>query len=135
MAIFHLTQRTSILPLSALNTDRKPSNCTEFFIVTYFILRSTYFQPPTHKGPSENSLICSTPHVCDQVCEVAGEVELSTLSNGSLEMKSLTLQVSVNWHLRRCLRTFQQGLNDNGTEFKDSVPSNQSPFGRILLLL
>ena len=79
--------------------------------------------------------LSATPHVWDQVCEVAGEVDLSTLSNGSLEMKSLTLQVSVNWHLRRCLRTFQQGLNDNGTEFQDSVPSNQSPFGTILLLL
>ena len=92
-----------------------------FYMVTDLTPRSTSFQPPTHKGPSENSLLCSTTHVCDQVCEVAGEVDLSTLSNGSLEMKSLTLQVSVNWHLRRCLRTFQQGLNDNGTEFKDSV--------------
>ena len=110
-------------------------NSTAFYMVTDVTPRSTSFQPPTHKGPSENSLLCSTTHVCDQVCEVAGEVELSTLSNGSLEMKSLTLQVSVNWHLRRCLRTFQQGLNDNGTEFKDSVPSNQSPFGTILLLL
>ena len=101
-------------------TDNHPI-CTVFYMVTDLTLRSTSFQPPTHKGPSENSLLCSTTHVCDQVCEVAGEVELSTLSNGSLEMKSLTLQVSVNWHLRRCLRTFQQGLNDNGTEFKDSV--------------
>ena len=92
-----------------------------FYMVTDLTPRSTSFQPPTHKGPSENSLLCSTTHVCDQVCEVAGEVDLSTLSNGSLEMKSLTLQVSVNWHLRRCLRTFQQGLNDNGTEFKHSV--------------
>ena len=50
-------------------------------------------------------------------------------------MKSLTLHVSVNWHLSRGLSTLQQGLNDNGTEFKDSVPSNQSPFGTILLLL
>ncbi len=38
-------------------------------------------------------------------------------------MKSLTLHVSVNWHLRRGLSTLQQGLNDNATEFKDSVPS------------
>jgi hypothetical protein len=50
-------------------------------------------------------------------------------------MKSLTLHVSVNRHLSRGLSTLQQGLNDNGTEFKDSVPSNQSPFGTILLLL
>ena len=71
----------------------------------------------------------------DQVCEVAGEVDLSTLSKASWEMKSLPLHVSVNWHLRRGLSTFQHGLNDNGTEFKDSVPSNQSPFGTILLLL
>ena len=73
--------------------------------------------------------------MCDQVCEVAGELVLSILSKGSWEMKSLTLHVSVNWHLRRGLSTLQQGLNDNGTEFKDSVPSNQSPFGTILLLL
>ena len=50
-------------------------------------------------------------------------------------MKSLTLHVSVNWHLRRGLSTLQQGLNDNGTEFKDSGTENQSPFGTILLLL
>ena len=106
-----------------------------FYMVTDLTPRSTSFQPPTHKGPSENSLLCSTTHVCDQVCEVAGEVDLSTLSNGSLEMKSLTLQVSVNWHLRRGLSTLQQGLNDNATDFKYSVPSNQSPFGTIRLLL
>ena len=87
-------------------------------MATYFILRSTHFQPPTHKGPSENSLICSTTHVF----EVAGEVDLSTLSKGSWEMKSLTLHVSVKWHLRRGLSTLQQGLNDSRTEFKDSVP-------------
>ena len=104
-------------------------------MATYFILRSTHFQPPTHKGPSENSLICSTPHVCDQVCEVAGEVDLSTLSKGRWDMKSRTLHVSVKWHLRRGLSTLQQGLNDNATDFKYSVPSNQSPFGTILLLL
>ncbi len=102
-------------------TDNHPI-CTAFYMVTDLTPRSTSFQPPTHKGPSENSLLCSTPHVWDQVCEVAGEVDLSTLSKGSLEMKSLTLHVSVNWHLRRGLSTFQQGLNDNGTEFKDSVP-------------
>ena len=50
-------------------------------------------------------------------------------------MKSLTLHVSVTWHLRRGLSTLQQGLNDNGTEFKDSVTEKQSPFGTILLLL
>jgi len=37
-------------------------------------------------------------------------------------MKSVTLHVSVNWHLRRCLSTLEQGLNDNRTEFKDSCP-------------
>ena len=79
--------------------------------------------------------LSATPHVWDQVCEVAGEVDLSTLSKGSWEMKSLTLHVSVTWHLRRGPSTLQQGLNDNGTEVKDSVPSNQSPFGTILLLL
>ena len=42
--------------------------CTEFFMATYLILRSTHFQPPTHKGPSENSLLCST----SPVFEVAG---------------------------------------------------------------
>ena len=30
-------------------------------MVTDLTLRSTSFQPPTHKGPSENSLICCTP--------------------------------------------------------------------------
>ena len=66
---------------------------------------------------------------------MAGEVDLSTLSNGSWEMKSLPLHVSVKWHVRKGLSTLQQGLNDNATQFKDSVPSNQSPFGTILLLL
>ena len=63
-------------------TDNHPI-CTVFYMVTNLTLRSTSFQPPTHKGPSENSLLCSTPHVWDQVCEVAGEVDLSTLSKGS----------------------------------------------------
>ena len=58
----------------------------------------------------------------DQVCEVASEVDLLTLSKESWEMKSVTLHVSVNWHLRRCLSTLEQGLNDNRTEFKDSCP-------------
>ena len=49
-----------------------------FYMVTDLTPRSTSVQPPTHKGPSENSLLCSTPHVWDQVCEVAGEVDLST---------------------------------------------------------
>ena len=87
-------------------------------MVTDLTPRSTSFQPPTHKGPSENSLLCSTSPVFD----VAGEVDLSTLSKGSWEMKSLTLHVSVKWHLRRGPSTLQQGLNDSGTEFKDSVP-------------
>ena len=84
--------------------------------------RSTSFPPPTHKGPSENSLICSTPHVWDQVCEVAAEVDLSTLSKGNWEMKSLTLHVSVNWHLRRALSTLQQGLNANGQSARIRSP-------------
>ena len=50
-------------------------------------------------------------------------------------MKSLPPHVSVNWHVRRGLSTLQQGLSDNATEVKDSVPYNQSPFGTILLLL
>ena len=111
-------------------TDNHPI-CTVFYMVTNLTLRSTSFQPPTHKGPSENSLLCSTSPVFD----VAGEVDLSTLSKGSWEMKSLPLHVSVNWHQRRGLSTLQQGLNDNATEVKDSVPYNQSPFGTILLLL
>ena len=57
--------------------------CTAFYMVTDLTPTSTSFQPPTHKGPSENSLLCSTPHVWDQVCEVAGEVDLSTFSKGS----------------------------------------------------
>ena len=52
---------------------------TAFYMVPDLTLRSTSFQPPTHKGPSENSLLCSTPHVWDQVCEVAGEVDPSSL--------------------------------------------------------
>ena len=64
----------------------------------------------------------ATPHVCDQVCEVAGEVDLSTLSKGSWEMKSLTLHVSVKWLLSRGLSTLQQGLNENGTDVTYSVP-------------
>ena len=34
---------------------------TAFYMVPDLTLRSTSFQPPTHKGPSENSLICCTP--------------------------------------------------------------------------
>ena len=93
-------------------------NSTAFYMVTDVTPRSTSFQPPTHKGPSENSLLWSTP----RVFEVAGEVDLSTLSKRSSEMKSLTLHVSVNWHLSRGLSTLQQGRIDNGTECKDSVP-------------
>jgi len=63
-------------------TDNHPI-CTAFYIVTDLTPSSTSSQPPTHKGPSENSLICSTPHVLDQVCDAAGEVNLSTLSKGS----------------------------------------------------
>ena len=111
-------------------TDNHPI-CTVFYMATNLTLRSTSFQPPTHKGPSENSLLCSTSPVFD----VAGEVDLSTLSKGSWEMKSLPPHVSVNWHVRRGLSTLQQGLSDNATEVKDSVPYNQSPFGTILLLL
>ena len=91
-------------------------------MVPDLIPRSTSFQPSTHKGPSENSLICSTPHVCDQVCEVAGAVVLSTLSKGIWDMKSLTLHVSVNWHVRRGPSPLQHGLNANGSEFIYSVP-------------
>ena len=35
--------------------------CSAFYMVTDLTHRSTSFQPPTHKGPSENSLLCSTP--------------------------------------------------------------------------
>ena len=62
-------------------TDNHPI-CTTFYMVTDLTPRSTSFLPPTHKGPSENSLLCSTPHVCDQVCEVAGEVGLSLFLRG-----------------------------------------------------
>ena len=50
---------------------------TAFYMITYLTPRSTSFPPPTHKGRSENSLLCSTTHVCVQVSEVAGEVDLS----------------------------------------------------------
>ena len=85
--------RYSTLPSAPLSyrsqpftlTDNHPI-CTVFYMVTNLTLRSTSFQPPTHKGPSENSLLCSTTHVWDQVSQVAGEVDLSTLSKGSWEM-------------------------------------------------
>ena len=102
-------------------TDNHPIS-TAFYMVTDLTPTSTSFQPPTHKGPSENSLLCSTPHLWAQVCEVADEVDLSTLSKGTWEMKSLPLHVSGNWHLRRGLSTLQQGLNDNGTDVTYSVP-------------
>ena len=41
-------------------TDNHPIY-TAFYMVTDLTHRSTSFQPPTHKGPSENSLIYSTP--------------------------------------------------------------------------
>ena len=56
-------------------TDNHPIS-TAFYMITYLTPRSTSFQPPTHTGPSENSLICSTTHVCVEVSEVAGEVDL-----------------------------------------------------------
>ena len=102
-------------------TDNHPI-CTAFYMVTDLTPTSTSFQPPTHKGPSENSLLCSTPHLWAQVCEVADEVDLSTLSKGTWEMKSLPLHVSVNWHVRRGPSPLQQGLNANGSEYIHSVP-------------
>ena len=54
--------------------------CTAFYMITYLTPRSTSFQPPTHTGPSESSLICSTTHVCVEGSEVAGEVDLSIRS-------------------------------------------------------
>ena len=102
-------------------TDNHPI-CTAFYMVTDLTARSTSFQPPTHERAIEHSLICSTPHVCDQVCEVAGEVDPSSPFKRSWELKSLPLHVSVSWDLRRSLSTLQQGLNDNATEFKDSIP-------------
>ena len=66
-------------------TDNHPIS-TAFYMVTDLTPRSTSFQPPTHKRPSENSLLCSTPHVCDQLCEVAGEVDPSSLFKRSWEM-------------------------------------------------
>ena len=43
-------------------TDNHPIG-TAFYMVTDLTPRSTSFQPPTHKGPNENSLICNTPRV------------------------------------------------------------------------
>ena len=43
-------------------TDNQPIS-TAFYMVTDLTPRSTYFQPPTHKGPNDNSLICNTPRV------------------------------------------------------------------------
>ena len=60
-------------------TDNLPIG-TAFYMVTDLTPRSTSFQPPTHKGPNDNSLICSTTHVCVEVSEVAGEVDLSIRS-------------------------------------------------------
>ena len=54
--------------------------CSAFYMVTDLTHRSTSFQPPTHKGPSENSLLYSTPHAWGQVCEVGGEVDVCNIS-------------------------------------------------------
>ena len=63
--------RYSTLPSAPLSyrsqpftlTDNHPI-CTAFYMVTDLTPTSTSFQPPTHKGPSENSLLCSnTPRV------------------------------------------------------------------------
>ena len=43
-------------------TDNHPIS-TAFYMVTDLTPRSTSFQPPTHKGPNDNSLICNTPRV------------------------------------------------------------------------
>ena len=43
-------------------TDNQPIS-TAFYMITYLTPRSTSFQPPTHKGPNDNSLICNTPRV------------------------------------------------------------------------
>ena len=80
MEIVHLTQGTTIYHCQPFTLRDNHPTCTAFYMVTDLTPRSTSLQPPTHKGPSENSLLCSTPHVCHQVCEVAGEVDLSTLS-------------------------------------------------------
>ena len=45
-------------------------------------------------------------------------------------MKSLTLHVSVKWHLQRGLSTLQQGLNDNGTEFTILSPKTSLHLGQ-----
>ena len=83
MEISHRTQCTPILPLAALHTDRKPSHLHCVLHGHRFDSEINIFQPPTHKGPSENPLTFTTPHVCDQVCDIAGEVDLSTLSKQS----------------------------------------------------
>ena len=43
-------------------TDNQPIS-TAFYMITDLTPRSTSFQPPTHKGPNENSLLCNTPRV------------------------------------------------------------------------
>ena len=43
-------------------TDNHPI-ATAFYMITHLTPRSTSFQPPTHKGPNENSLLCNTPRV------------------------------------------------------------------------
>ena len=48
-------------------TDNHPI-CSAFYMVTDLTPRSTSFQPPTHKGPNENSLICNTPRVGSGLC-------------------------------------------------------------------
>ena len=45
-------------------------------------------------------------------------------------MKSRTLHVSVNWHLRRGLCTLQRGRNDNGTEFNILSPKTSLHLGQ-----
>ena len=43
-------------------TDNHPI-ATAFYMITHLTPRSTSLQPPTHKGPNDNSLICNTPRV------------------------------------------------------------------------
>lgn len=92
-----LVQIHSTLPVLHLISHCQPFTVTAnhsifiaFYVVRYCTQRSTYFQPPPCEHSSKNELICSIPHLDDQVCRFAGEVDLWTHAWDSQEIKFLT---------------------------------------------
>ena len=81
-------------------TDNHPIG-TAFYMVTY-LLRDQHLFNHLHLRDLVRIHLSAARPKC------AREVDLSTPSKGSWEMKSLTLHVSVNWHLRSGLRPFSR---------------------------